>query len=340
MGTVADSDPSQAKRAAARGRLLPANQEFAVFATVAVCFVAMAVTMPSFLTLGNMFALTRGISVLGILALGMGIVVIARGIDLSQVAVLASTCGITVVLLNSGIPAPVALGGGLLIATGIGCLNGLLIAFVEIPALFATLATGLLTLGATRALVLPQLIVYLGPENAWLQQFGGNLSIGLPIPVIVFAVVALIMHVFLVHTVLGRSIYAQGDNPDTAWLTGMPVRPMIVTEYALSSAIGYIGGLVMVASTSLMHLQIADSSLIFDVILVVVLGGISLTGGRGGVSSVIAGTLLIGILLNGMTLLNLDTQTQNIIRGAVLLAAIVADSLLHPHDEETSKQGL
>jgi ribose transport system permease protein len=119
----------------------------------------------------------------------------------------------------------------------------------------------------------------------------------------------------------------------------MATRPLTMLEYALCSGIGYVGGVMMVASTSLMHLQIAESTVIFDVILVVVLGGVSLVGGRGNVFSVIAGTLLIGVLLNAMTIMNLDIQTQDMIKGAVLLVAITLDSYVHPRDEETAKQG-
>jgi ribose transport system permease protein len=119
----------------------------------------------------------------------------------------------------------------------------------------------------------------------------------------------------------------------------LPTRPLTMMEYALSSAIGYVGGVVMISETALMHLQVAESTLIFDVIMVVVLGGVSLVGGRGNVMSVIVGTVLIGVLLNGMTIMDMDVQTQNIIKGIVLLIAIVLDSYLHPQDEETSKQG-
>jgi ribose transport system permease protein len=88
-----------------------------------------------------------------------------------------------------------------------------------------------------------------------------------------------------------------------------------------------------------MNTQVINSTLIFDVILVVVLGGVSLVGGRGSVLSVLVGTALIGTLLNGMTILNLDTNVQNIVKGAVLLAAILLDNRLHPRDEETARQG-
>jgi len=160
-----------------------------------------------------------------------------------------------------------------------------------------------------------------------------------PISLLIFIATAVIVHLFLSRTVTGRFVYAHGDNPDAARLTGLPTRPLTMIEYALCAAIGYVGGVVMVAQTALMHLQVAESTLIFDVIMVVVLGGVSLVGGRGSVMSVIAGTLLIGVLLNGMTIMDMDVQTQNIVKGVVLLVAIVLDSRLHPRDEETSKQG-
>lgn len=147
------------------------------------------------------------------------------------------------------------------------------------------------------------------------------------------------MHLFLSRTVLGRFVYAHGDNPEAARLSALPTRPLTMMEYALCAGIGCIGGVVMIAETALMHLQVAESTLIFDVIMVVVLGGVSLVGGRGNVMSVVAGTLLIGVLLNGMTIMDMDVQTQNINKGIVLLIAIVLDSYLHPRDEETSKQG-
>ena len=95
----------------------------------------------------------------------------------------------------------------------------------------------------------------------------------------------------------------------------------------------------MAASTASMNTQVINSTLIFDVILVVVLGGVSLVGGRGSVLSVLAGTALMGTLLNGMTILNLDNNVQNIVKGGVLLAAILLDNRLHPRDEETARQG-
>jgi ribose transport system permease protein len=322
----------------ARERYRP-DQAAIVVGVTLLLFAGLSLGLPGFLTLGNLFTLARGISILGILALGMAVVIIGRGIDLSQIATLAVSAAIAVTMINAGVPTLLALGLGLLLALAIGAANGFLISVVEIPALFTTLASGLFLLGVTRALVVPHYQVFLGPGHEVFLKFGGNLAGGLPIPTLVFASCAVLLHLFLSRTVLGRFIYSHGDNAQAARLSGIATRPLTMLEYGLCSAIGYIGGVMMVASTSLMHLQIAESTVIFDVILVVVLGGVSLVGGRGNVFSVVAGTLLIGVLLNAMTIMNLDIQTQDIIKGAVLLIAIALDSYVHPRDEETAKQG-
>lgn len=310
-----------------------------MLALTAVIFVLLSISLAGFFTVGNLFTLARNVSILGILGLGMAIVVIGRGIDLSQIATLAVSSAIAVTLINGGMSVSLALAVGLIIAVLIGVLNGWLVSVIEIPPLFTTLATSLLTLGVTRALVVPHYQVFLQPGHETFQAIGGTIAGGIPVPLLVFAACAVLVHLFLSYTVIGRFIYAHGDNALAARLSGIATRPLTMIEYGLCAAIGYVGGVVMVASTSLMHLQIAESTMIFDVILVVVLGGISLVGGRGNVLSVIAGTLLIGVLLNAMTIMNLDVQTQNIIKGAVLLVAIVFDSYVHPRDEETAKQG-
>ena len=317
----------------------PPSQALLVLGICVIAIVAFSVALKGFMTVGNLLALARNISILGVLALGMAIVVIARGLDLSQVASMAVASAIAILLMNAGTATPLALLAGLGIAIAVGLLNGWLISVVEMPALLTTLASGLAVLGITRTTAVQHFIVNLAPGHDDFLRLGGNLLGGIPVSLVIFALVAVAVHLLLSRTVLGRFIYAHGDNPDAARLSGLPTRPLTMIEYALCAGIGYIGGVVMIAQTALMHLQVVESTLIFDVIMVVVLGGVSLTGGRGNVLSVIVGTLLIGVLLNGMTIMDLDVQTQNIVKGLVLLVAIVLDSILHPRDEETSKQG-
>jgi ribose transport system permease protein len=320
-------------------RLRRPSQTTAVLVMCVILIVLFSVSLNGFLTFGNLFALARNISILGILSLGMAVVVIGRGLDLSQVASFAAATAIAILIMNAGYPTSAALLIGLVLAIVIGILNGFLISVVEMPPLLTTLASSLAVLGITRSTAVQHYVVYLARGHDDFMRLGGNIWNGVPVPILIFGAVAVLLHLFLSRTVLGRSIYAHGDNPDAARLTGLATRPLTMLEYALSAGIGYVGGVVMIAETALMHLQVAESTLIFDVIMVVVLGGVSLVGGRGNVMSVVVGTLLIGVLLNGMTIMDMDVQTQNIIKGIVLLVAIVLDSYLHPRDEETSKQG-
>lgn len=328
-------------RGLAGGRRLIAkpSQEQIVFLVTILLAIVFSILLDGFATLGNLLAMARSVSILGILALGMGIVVIGRGLDLSLIASMAISAAFALQLMQGGSGVPLALAAGLAVAIVIGLANGFIISFIEVPALFTTLATGFLVFGLARTFLLDGLIIYVPPAEQAFLFLGQGRFLGIPMPVIMFLLTALVVHVLMSRTSIGRFIYAHGDNAEAARLTGIPVRPLTMAEYALSAVIGFIAGIVMATSTASMNTQIINSTLIFDVVLVVVLGGVSLVGGRGSVWSVLAGTLLIGTLLNGMTILDLNNNVQNIIKGVVLLAAIVLDNRLHPRDEETARQG-
>ena len=315
------------------------SQEQIVLIVTALLAVGFALSLPGFATIGNLLSLTRSVAILGILGIAMSVVVIGRGLDLSLVATMAVSSAFALQLMQHGWAWPGAVAAGVAVAIAIGLVNGFIIAFVEVPALFTTLATGFLIFGLGRTFLLDGVITYLPPSAETFAWIGQGRLLGIPAPVIVLAVVAVIVQVFLARMTVGRFVYAHGDNLDAARLTGIAVRPLTLLEYAICAAIGCLAGLVMAASTASINMQIVNSTLIFDVILVVVLGGVSLVGGRGGVLSVLAGTALIGTLLNGMTILDLDNNVQNIVKGAVLLAAIIVDNRLHPQDEETARQG-
>ena len=180
----------------------------------------------------------------------------------------------------------------------------------------------------------------LEPKDAPALMFlGAGRLFGVPVPIFVFAAAALLMHLFLSQTSIGRFIYAQGDNPEAARLSGIALRPLIVLEHVSVALLAWLAGLVWIGTTSSMQMAITQGTMIFDVVLVVVIGGISLVGGRGGVFSVVVGCVLIGTLLNAFTIMDVNSEVQNIIKGIVLLAAIVLDNWLHPRDEETARQG-
>jgi ribose transport system permease protein len=269
----------------------------------------------------------------------MAIVVIGRGVDLAIVTTYAMSAAWTLHLASLGVSIAPALLLGFLLALTVGVINGVLIAYVEIPALFATLGMAALVYGFVRWALVPLYVVYLPPSANVIDWIGGGFVWSAPTPILFFALIAFLGFVFLRFTKQGRFVYAIGDNFAAARISGAPVRSVIVLQYTISALIAYVAGMITATAVSSMNTAVATSPLIYDVILVVVLGGISLSGGRGGIRNVLVGTLLIGILLNGMTILNIEYTLQNVIRSLILLAAIVLDSLINPRDEQTDQQG-
>jgi ribose transport system permease protein len=314
------------------------SQEQIVLLLVLALLLIFSVSLPGFSTLSNLLNLVRSISILGILGLGMGLIVISRGIDLSMVSIMAAAWSIPLNQMEAGLPIGWAILLSVFIAVLIGAINGVIIAFVEAPPLFVTLAASFVIYGVA-FWIAPAWVVY-APKNAPVLLYPGQgLLLGIPMPIIVFLVAAVVMHFFLSRTSIGRFVYGQGDNPEAARLAGIPLRPLIVLEYVIVALLAWLAGMVWIGTTGSMQMSITQGTMVFDVILVVVLGGISLIGGRGSVLSVVVGCMLIGTLLNAFTIMDVNSEVQNIIRGIVLLAAILLDNWLHPRDEETARQG-
>ncbi|POF29115.1 ABC transporter permease [Roseibium marinum] len=315
------------------------NQERIVFLLFLAIFVAFSVILPGFLNANNLVLLLQGISVLGILGVGLCVVVIGRGIDLSMVATMALSVAWALQLNIDGMNLYLALAIGLGGAVLVGLANGALIAYAEIPPLFATLASGACVYGFGRLALIHSDLVYVTPAVGDLTLLGQGRFLSIPMPVIVFAVIAVIVGLVLRYTKFGRFTYAVGDNYATARVSGVPVRHVILGQYVLTSTVAFVAGITQAMAVSSMNTRISDTLLIYEVILVVVLGGVGLSGGRGGVRNVIVGTLLIGTFLNGMTILDVQYTTQNAIKALILLIAIIADTLVNPRDEQTAQHG-
>lgn len=318
---------------------LQLSQERIVFAIAAALFIGFSLFVRNFLTADNILSLIQNVSILGILGIGMAQTIIGRGIDLSIVAIMAMSVAWCLDLMTRGVATPLALLAGFVMAAIAGALNGFLIAYVEIPAIFATLAMATVVYGFGQYFLVPTDVTYLSASADWLKAIGGGNIAGVPSPVIVFAILCIIAFLFLRYTKPGRFIYAMGDNPIGARVTGIPTRPMMVAQYVLSAAIAFVAGLVTATAVNSMSTRVVNSTLVYDVILVAVIGGVGLSGGKGGVRNVVVGTLLIGILLNGMTILDMPYTAQNIVKGLILLVAIVVDSIVNPRDEQTAQQG-
>ncbi|OKO84571.1 ABC transporter permease [Bradyrhizobium sp. AS23.2] len=315
------------------------TQEQIVLALSVLLFVAFSVTLKGFFAPGNLLALVQNVSILGILGLGMAIAIIGRGIDLAIVTTMTMMTAWVLSLAGHGTPPLTAAAAGFCLSAVIGIVLGVLIAYVEIPAIFATLAMASVIYGFSRMVLVGEDLVYVPPSASWTRVAGNAVTLGVPNNVVFFLSFAALVAAFFRFTKPGRFLLSMGDNPFRARIVGIPVRPMIVLQYVASSLTGFAAGLIMAMLIGSMNTRQVNSTMVYDVILVVVLGGVGLSGGRGGVRNVLVGTLLIGILLNGMTIMDVPYILQNLIKGLILLVAIIVDSFVNPRDEQTSQQG-
>lgn len=326
-----------AEAAARREGLL----EKVVLAVTLALVVTFAATIDGFASLGNLRVILSNSAALVILGCGMGVVVVSRGLDLSLIAVMVAGATTFSTLINVGAPGWAALAGTLAAMVLVGAINAWLIAFVEIPALLATLASAMVVTGFFRFAILQgEYLLLLPKTNPAVAFLSGEIVPGMPAPVALMLVVLAFSWFLLNRSSAGRTVYAMGDNYLAARLTGLPVRPATVVVYVWAAVCAMLAGLVVSSASGTVDFRtVTNGTLLFEVILVVVLGGIPLRGGRGGIRNILVGIALIAVLKNGMTLLNVTTQMQDVLKGVVLLAAVIVDNWLNPRDTETDTVG-
>jgi ribose transport system permease protein len=315
------------------------SQEVIVSIATVVAALLCVVSVKGFANPANILLLMRSVSILGVLAIGMSIVVIGRGIDLSQVAVMVVATAWTLTLSAHGVPLGAALALGLLFAAVCGLWNGYAIAYIGISPLFATLASGIFIYGVGRWFLFANINTYVPDQAKALLFLGQGTVLSVPVPVIVFFCALATGWLVFARFIVGRKIYALGDNVETARITGLSYRTIIAVQYIGSAVVAYVAGLLAAGTAAAVSADTFNSTLLFDVLLIVVLGGISLSGGRGTMLGILAGTALIGTLMNAMLLLDVEMDIQSIIKSVVLLLAIAIDRRLHPRNEETARQG-
>ena len=315
--------------------------EIIVVAVTVALIVIFSVVVDGFATFGNFRVILSNSASLVILSCGMAVVIISRGLDLSLVAVMIAGATTFTIFINADMPVALAL----LLTVGamvmIGLANAWLIAYVEIPAMLATLASAMLVVGLFRFAILQgEFLLLLSKTNPAVIALSGALLPGVSVSAVVMVAALLITWFLLRGSAAGRTIYAMGDNFQAARLTGLPVRTTTITVYAFAALAALCAGLVMSAASGAVDFRtVTNGTLLFEVILVVVLGGIPLRGGRGGVLNIIIGVALIAVLRNGMTLMNFTAQMQDVLKGLVLIVAIVADNYFNPRDTETDTVG-
>lgn len=309
-------------------------------ATLALIIV-FSISINGFATSGNLHVILSNSASLAVLSCGMAVVIISRGLDLSLIAQMVAGATTFSILVSGGTPASVALLLAVAAMALVGFVNAWLIAYVEIPAMLATLASAMLVTGLFRfAILRGEFLLLLPKSNPAVAFLAGEIVPGLSVPVVLMTATLAASWFLLNRTSAGRIIYAMGDNFQSARLAGLPVRTTTIVVYIFAALTALLAGLITSAASGTVDFRtVTNGTLLFDVILIVVLGGIPLRGGRGGVRNIIVGVALIAVLRNGMTLMNFTTQTQDMLKGLVLLMAIVTDNYLNPRDAETDTVG-
>jgi len=321
------------------------NQELIILIVTILIFAGFSIFLDKFFSTGNLLTLMRSVSILGILSIAMAVVVISKGIDLSLIATLAIGTALASVLSSPDVlpfidlPFIYAVLLGFLFTAILCAITGILVAYWDMASVFVTLAMAGVIYGLGRTLFIGDEANYLPEDAVWLEYLGRGQLFGIPMPIICFLSLALVMHLVLTKTTFGKFVYSIGDSGLAARTAGVPVRPILVMIFILAGLVAYFAGLLTAGAISSINTRMVSGSLIYDVLLVVVVGGIGLSGGKGGMHNVILGTLLIGTLLNGMVIMDISFIVQNLIKGIILLIAIMTDTILNPRDEQTTQQG-
>ncbi len=311
------ADAATAPKPGALTRMRRSPYFFPLIGLVAVSIV-MALTTENFLSSDNFLNIARQVSINAIIAVGMTCVILSGGIDLSVGSVMALSGTLMAGMMVAGVPPSAAIALGLGAGLAVGLFNGFFVAYAGMPPIIVTLATmgiarglGLIYTGGYPIDGLPEAFAFFGRGNV----------LGIQTPVVIMLLVFALAYLLLDHTPIGRYIYAIGGNEEAARLSGVRVSRYKLLTYALSGLMCSIAGLVL--SSRLMSGQ-PNSGIGFemDAIAAVVMGGTSITGGRGSIVGTLIGALMLGVLNNGLNMMGVSPYVQNIIKGLIILFAI------------------
>lgn len=278
----------------------------------------------SFLTMSNMFTIVRQSAIMGIATIGLLFVMVAGGIDLSLSSVISLQSVLVAVLLTSfGLGLFQAYVFGLCVTTLIGMLTGAIIVKTGIFPMIGTLAMQIILQGVAY-LICGGMPVSNLPASA--KVIGQGYVGPIPWPVIVFVIVIIIAAVTLNRMYVGRHFYAIGSNEEAARLSGINTAKLKIATYAIGGFLSGLAGIIMLARISSGQ-PTAGKNYEMDCLTAAVIGGVSLTGGEGKISTAVCGVLIIGVLTNGMTILNVSEYYQLIIRGCIFLGAVCLDGI-------------
>jgi ribose transport system permease protein len=297
-------------------------QALGIYIAAVVLFVVLGILNENFLTPGNLRDIAVSASVNAIIGIGLTFVIITGGIDLS-VGAMASFAGIVsaTTMVNGGVPPFAALLAGIVLGIVAGALNGLLITKLRLPPFIATLGTMSIFQGCAYVVTNGKPVYDIPTEFVLLLN---SYVVGIPIVVIIVAIVGIGAWLLLRKTVFGQNVIAVGGSEETAWLSGVRVHRVKILVYSLAGGLSALAGLVIVARINAAQPD-AGSPYQLTAIAAAVIGGANLMGGEGRIAGTLVGALILGALTNGLVLLNVPSFYEQIVTGLVVLIAVTLD---------------
>ncbi len=298
------------------------NRYSTIMILLLMCVVLSFLT-PNFLEVNNLLNVLKQISIIAILAAGMTFVILTGGIDLSVGSTVALSGVISVMLSQQGVNAIAAMAAGVTAGMIAGYINGYLTAKTKLPAFIVTLGSFTYIRGIAYVLSAGYPIVLTDPL---FKFFGSGTVLAIPTPVFIMVLVYAIAFFVLKYTMFGRHVYAIGGNEEAASLTGIKVAANLIKVYMISGLLSGLAGVVL-AGRLYSGQPTAGVGFELDAIAAVILGGTSFTGGVGTIQGTIIGALIMGVLSNGLTLLDVSYYWQLVIKGGVIILAVLLDRL-------------
>ncbi|GLY08923.1 ribose ABC transporter permease RbsC [Pseudobacillus badius] len=288
-----------------------------------ILILIVSILNPSFLAPLNILNLLRQVAINALIAYGMTFVILTGGIDLSVGSILALSSALMAGMIVSGIDPMLAILIGCLLGAIMGAINGLLITKGKMAPFIATLATMTVYRGLTLVYTDGNPITGLG-DSYLFQLFGRGYFLGIPVPAVTMMLAFIVLWIILHKTPFGRQTYAIGGNEKAAWISGIKVSRVKVMIYSLAGLLAALAGAILTSRLNSAQ-PTAGTSYELDAIAAVVLGGTSLSGGRGLIIGTLIGALIIGTLNNGLNLLGVSSFFQMVVKGIVIVIAVLID---------------
>ncbi|WP_047154655.1 ABC transporter permease subunit [Aneurinibacillus tyrosinisolvens] len=297
-------------------------QKLGPFIGLLIITMILAIMSSDFLTLNNILNVLRQVSINALIAFGMTFVILTGGIDLSVGSILALSGALTAGFMADGTSPVAAIALGLAAGAFMGAINGVLVSKGKVAPFIATLAT--MTIFRGLALVYTDGRPITGFDSNLFTLMGAGYLFGIPVPVIWMLVFFILLYFVLRKTTFGRQVYAIGGNEEATVLSGIKVDRVKIVIYSITGFLSAMAGIIL---TSRLNSAQANAGVGYelDAIAAVVLGGTSLSGGRGWIFGTLIGSMIIGVLNNGLNLLEVSSFYQQVVKGTVILLAVLLD---------------